>query len=131
LPIVIVAEDDEVHRREIGEVLREDGYRVIEVANGQEALDRLLWDREIQQPAMVLLDLSMPIMTGWELLMVRHGYLRLKQFPVVLISGSDPQLDPERHGAVAGVLRKPYDLDALLDMVDGVLRAATDPRLAD
>jgi CheY-like chemotaxis protein len=122
LPIVLVAEDDSVHRRTVCDALNDEGYRAIEAANGEEALDRLLNDADIQPPAVVLLDLAMPLMTGWELLAARRTSVRLEQFPIVLISGSEPQLDPDRHGTVAGFLRKPYCLDALLATVGGVLR---------
>jgi CheY-like chemotaxis protein len=120
--MVLVAEDDPDHRRTICDVLSLEGYEAIEAANGQEALDRLLHDSDIQPPAMVILDLIMPGMTGWELLAARHSSVWLERFPVVLISGSEPQLDPARHGAIDGFLRKPYELDALLETVGVVAK---------
>jgi two-component system response regulator CpxR len=128
LPIVLVAEDDDVHRRTICDLLNEQGYQTFEATNGQEALDCLLYDCDFQPPALVLLDLAMPVMTGWELLAARHVSVRLEQFDFVLISGSEPHLDPDTHGTVAGFLRKPYALSALLDTVDDFFKGASRER---
>jgi CheY-like chemotaxis protein len=122
-PLVLVVDDDEATRRDVSEILEEEGYRVIQVANGKEALERLI-DRNEIRPDVVLLDLSMPVMTGWELLAILNSYVRLSCFPVVLISGVDPQLDPIMHGTIAAFLRKPYDMKTLIETVKRVIDAA-------
>jgi CheY-like chemotaxis protein len=113
---VLVVEDDDVNRCELRDVLVDQGYGVVEAANGKQALDYLI-DRVRRTPALILLDLSMPVMTGWELLAILKSYVRLAHIPVVLLSGVDPQLDPLKHGVIAGHVRKPYDLDRLLAVV--------------
>ena len=113
---VMVVEDDDVHRGELRDTLAEEGYEVVAAANGKEALEYLI-DRRRRRPAMILMDLSMPVMTGWELLAVIKSYVRLANIPVLLLSGVDPQLDPVKHGTVTAFLRKPYDLAKLLEIV--------------
>src|SRR3989442_9814042 len=107
-PVLIVDDDDE-HRPELRAALEEEGYAVIEAADGKAALDYLL-DRRSVHPCLILLDLSMPVMTGWELLAIIKSYVRLAQIPVVVISGCDPLFDSQRHGTIEAFFRKPYDL---------------------
>jgi CheY-like chemotaxis protein len=113
---ILVVDDDRNHRRDVRDVLEDEGYEVVEAENGQEALNYLIGRRSFS-PALVLLDLSMPAMTGWELLAIMRSYLRLSAIPVVLLSGLDPQLDPVKHGAIAAFLKKPYDVAQLLEVV--------------
>jgi twitching motility two-component system response regulator PilG len=103
-------------RSDLREVLEDEGYLVVDVGDGKQALDYLVDARSVP-PSLILLDLSMPQMTGWELLTVLKSYVRLTKIPVAVISGQEPQLDPVWHGAVAQVLRKPYDRDQLLALV--------------
>jgi CheY-like chemotaxis protein len=120
---VLIVDDDENHRLALSEALTEQGYRVEQAANGKEALERLV-HRNLEMPAVVLLDLSMPVMTGWELMAILRSYVRLASFPVVLISGHEPQLDPVEHGTIAAFLRKPYDLATLLQAIEKVIATA-------
>jgi CheY-like chemotaxis protein len=114
-PILIV--DDEVeHRLNCRELLEDEGYAVEEAGDGERALARLI-DRTRPQPAVVLLDLSMPIMDGWELLAIMKSYTRLRSIPVVLVSAHEPRLNPVRHGAISAYLHKPYSAADLLRVV--------------
>ena len=61
---ILVVDDDASHRTLICDALEEMGYRTEQAANGREALDLL----EGEMPQAVLLDLRMPVMSGWELL---------------------------------------------------------------
>src|SRR5437867_1078963 len=63
---VLIVEDDTEIREALRDLLTEHGYRVLEAANGLEALS--LVERLPEPPCVVLLDLMMPVMTGWELL---------------------------------------------------------------
>jgi chemosensory pili system protein ChpA (sensor histidine kinase/response regulator) len=121
--LVFVVDDNNTHRREVREILEEEGYEVIAAADGREALEQLI-GRNFCLPAVMLLDLSMPVMSGWELLAVLSGYVRLTSFPIVLLSGAEPRLDPLKHGTIAAFLRKPYDLRTLLETIARVIAAA-------
>jgi CheY-like chemotaxis protein len=65
----------------------------------------------------VLLNLSMPNMTGWDVIAVMRRDVRLALTPVVLLSGIDPQLSAHKHKTIAAYLRKPYDSAQLLAVV--------------
>src|SRR5262245_36830107 len=62
---VLVVEDDDGIRESIVEILRDEGYLVHEASNGREALEQL---KDGQRPCVVLLDLMMPVMSGWQFL---------------------------------------------------------------
>ena len=111
-PILIV-DDDLDHRHTCRELLEEHGYTVQEAGDGKKALARLV-DPAEAQPCLVLLDLSMPLMDGWQLLAIMKSYLRLHSIPVVLISAQEPLLDPLEHGTIAAYLPKPHNADELL-----------------
>ena len=109
---VLVVDDDEGIRGIIQMTLELEGYSVATAANGKEALDRI----NERRPALILLDLMMPIMTGWEVL----GQLRTSGLgiPVVFMTaGFRAHSEAERHHA-DGHLAKPFDIDELLRIVE-------------
>jgi CheY-like chemotaxis protein len=114
---ILVVDDDAANRTAIRNVLEEEGYEVAEAANGQEAHDRLV-SPDSAFPALMLLDLSMPEMTGWELLEIIKRDMRLAPLPVVLLSGIDPRLAALHDDEIAGFLRKPYNASQLLAIVE-------------
>jgi CheY-like chemotaxis protein len=113
---VLVVDDDAEHRRVCREWLEDEGYTVVQAADGKEALDYVI-DRRNILPCLIVLDLSMPLVTGWEFLAITKSYVRLASIPVVLISAHEPKLDPLRHGTITAFLRKPYDGMHLLALV--------------
>ena len=110
-PILIVEDDYDI-RELFAESLEEAGYAVATACNGREALDRLRAAREPELPAVILLDLMMPVMDGWAL---REELLRdpaLGRIPIVVMTAS-------RHFGDVGddVLLKPFELGELIDTV--------------
>lgn len=93
-------------------VLEGEGYGVLTARNGEEALEVLL--RADPRPVLVLLDLMMPVMNGWAFLEERARQPALQAIPVLVLTASEPEEIP---GAV-GILRKPFDLDALINGVE-------------
>jgi two-component system response regulator (stage 0 sporulation protein F) len=106
---LLVVDDDERHRALMSDVLQQAGYRVSEAANGREALDLL----EEELPSAVLLDLRMPVMSGWGLLEALRKMPRATGLPVIIISGYGFEWEAELVGA-AGYISKPVDLENLL-----------------
>ena len=112
---VLVVEDDQEIRDTLREVLEDHGYEVIWAENGAEALDRL---RGALSPRLILLDLMMPVMDGWEFSKALRAEPRLAGIPVVIIS-ADHGLEQKTSAlAVDGYLAKPFHLDALLATVN-------------
>lgn len=105
------------------EALENAGYTVIEAANGQDALTFLV-SRPDQRVAVIVLDLQMPIMDGWQLLELLRRYIGLAKIPVIIATAHEPRLEQARHPAVFGCLRAPYRSEELVDMVDRCIAGA-------
>ncbi len=108
---VLVVEDDVDVRAALGEFLADEGYEVETATNGREALQWL----EKHKPGLVLLDLMMPVMNGWEFLEKRNQNKDLLQVPVLVLSAVPGK--PYVPGALA-CLKKPIDLQRLMDFVE-------------
>ena len=109
--LILVVDDEAPLRRVVASVLREEGYSVAEAGNGKEALD-LLADTDAN---LVLLDMRMPVMDGWE-----FTESAKEQFPdvpiLVMTAARDAEKWAREVGAV-GFLSKPFDLDHMLEEV--------------
>jgi CheY-like chemotaxis protein len=115
MPQILVVEDDSDIREDLAELLRDQGYRVITAGNGAEALEQL---RSQLTPCLILLDLMMPVMDGWEFRRRMLADDRLARVPTVLLTGA---ADPQDHAVnlnVADVMTKPIRLDRLYATVD-------------
>jgi len=106
-PSILVVDDDEAIRQVVSEVLRDEGYEVVCAENGVEALRHLY---KADRPDLVLLDLMMPVMSGWEVLEQLQSNSELSQIPVVVVSAMHAP-------GVSEHLAKPIDLDRLLATV--------------
>ena len=117
--LALVVEDDPATRALETDVLEEGGFNVVQARNGEDAL-RLAQER---RPGVVLLDIALPSASGFEVLRTLKSRPATSQIPVVLVSAYAGLVDDcERRGANACV-QKPFDVDALLAQVRGVLSA--------
>lgn len=117
----ILVVDDELALREIlHDALTEEGHRVELAADGQEGLDRL---RDGPPPCVVLLDLLMPRVNGWQMATRMRADPALGRIPVVIIS-ANPQYATDAVGMQARWLTKPVDLDELYATVDAACASA-------
>jgi CheY-like chemotaxis protein len=107
--LVLVVEDDDALRDEVCEVLRCDGHRVLAARDGKRALAVL----SQLTPHLILLDLMLPEVNGWEVLAVLSATPALADIPVVVMSAYADYAPLQ----VAQVLRKPMSIDALRDAV--------------
>jgi len=108
---VLLVEDDEDIRETLDEFLTGQGYVVETAVNGLDGLQKL----EGHRPGLVLLDLMMPVMNGWEFLEKKKIAPEICKVPVLLISAVPGK--PYVPGALA-TLRKPIDLRRLMDFVE-------------
>jgi CheY-like chemotaxis protein len=112
---ILLVEDDADIRQTLGELLTEEGYRVTTAANGIEALAAL--NREEPLPNLILLDLMMPGMDGWQFRVELEKMPRARRVPLVVLSADSQTRDiADGLGAVRS-LRKPVGLDELLETV--------------
>lgn len=113
-PEILVVEDDDALRAVVADFLRQEGFSVVEAANGSAALDHLLGAGTT--PGLILLDLTMPIMSGREMIRVLQGYVRLSTIPVLVMTSEVPLTVSPEEGTV-GRLQKPFSADQLLARV--------------
>ena len=107
---LLIIEDDEAARTALGDIFDYEGYPVALCSNGREALDYL---HHQPLPALIILDLQMPVMNGWQFCRERRKDAALASVPVIVITAFQSPGDLE----VDEVMKKPIDLDHLLDTV--------------
>jgi len=112
---VLVVDDDPYIRDVIAELLEDEGYAVARAANGAEALDIL--HHRPAPPCVILLDLMMPQMNGWEFRAAQRKDPAIAPIPVVTISAHADLLDVAAQLDAAGHLPKPLDIERLLTTV--------------
>jgi len=109
---ILVVDDDEAIRTVVSLVLSDEGYDVVTAEHGRAALDRLA----TVQPDLILLDMRMPIMDGWELARAYRSAPEPRASIVVLTAAHDAASRAAQIEA-AGYLAKPFGLDDLLAVV--------------
>jgi excisionase family DNA binding protein len=119
-PLVLVVDDDDRLREFIRVNLEMDGYSVREASNAEEGLAAL----EAQPPDLILLDVMMPGMSGWEMLgrvQERHG---VGTIPVIMFSGQvDASEEQASESGAQAFLGKPVDPQQLIEATKQLIRA--------
>ncbi len=116
---ILLVEDDDDLCAVLSELLGEYGHTVATARHGEEALAYLR--ATAPPPEIILLDLTMPVMSGADFCRVRAGEPALAAIPVFLLTARG---DPDAHLATLGVtraFRKPLDVQALLSALADVL----------
>jgi two-component system chemotaxis response regulator CheY len=108
---ILVVEDDHDVRDAMVQVLEAEGYEAVPAVDGLDALGRLQAGLE---PCLILLDLMMPRMSGWQFM--EQETVRALQTPIVVVSAYGTG-DEMRSAGVAAYMRKPVDVDALLGLI--------------
>src|SRR5512133_3558856 len=110
---ILAVDDDDAIRDIVQIVLEDEGYRVVLARDGAEALELL----KVMQPQLILLDMRMPRVNGWEFA-ERYGRLPGHHVPIVVMTaGRDASLVASDIGARYH-LDKPFDVDDLLHLID-------------
>lgn len=116
-PRVLIVEDEKEIREPLVEMLEESGYNASAAANGEEAL-ALLRARGAELPAVIIVDLMMPVMNGWELLHELARDPELRRLPIVVITGSGCAVELPRAAAPVTTLRKPITCAQLIRVLE-------------
>jgi CheY-like chemotaxis protein len=119
---ILVVEDDANVRGAICELLREEGYEAVPAGDGTEAIAVLGTSGEL--PGLILLDLMMPGMNGWQLRMWLRDDPVYSSIPVLILSALEDLPTEARALAAADFVLKPVDGDKLLQAVRGRIAAA-------
>ena len=114
---VLVVEDSVDLLYAIQDLLEGEGYDVFPATHGKQAIDFLTALRE-KRPELVVLDLMLPIMSGWDVLREMRLHRRLDTIPVLVMTAST-KTKPE---GAAAMLRKPFTLEAFMSAVRATSR---------
>jgi CheY-like chemotaxis protein len=109
---ILVVEDHNDSREMLEEFLTEEGFTVETAVNGLQALERLM---RPPRPDLVLLDLMMPVMTGWDLMERVAEEPSLWGLPVIVVSGAGSTRPLPR--GIVGSIPKPLDLNLLMETI--------------
>jgi len=111
---ILIIEDEHDIRAVLTEILEDEGYVVASVPNGLEALVFL----QKHHPQLILLDLGMPIMTGWEFRERQQRDPALADIPVIIMSATRHLNQTAVALQAADYLDKPIEINALLSLVE-------------
>jgi CheY-like chemotaxis protein len=109
---VLVLEDEEDARAFLTQILQFEGFRVVALSNGAEAVDYLT---RSEVPCLILMEIRMPVMDGRQFRAALLQDARLADIPVVIVTALDPSVATGM--SALRVFRKPIDVDALLSVV--------------
>ncbi len=115
---ILVVDDESRMRKLVNDFLTRKNYIVIEAANGEEAIDRFYEDKNI---ALILLDVMMPLMNGWE---VCKEIRKNSKVPIIMLTAKSDEQD-ELLGFELGVdeyITKPFSPKILTARVDAIIR---------
>ncbi|HEY9829375.1 MAG TPA: PAS domain S-box protein [Stenomitos sp.] len=117
-PLVLLCDDDTSIHGVIKAVLENRGYRVVTVASGEEAIAQAA----LLQPSVILLDLLMPRMNGWETMAILKEQPDTKHIPIIIFSGWASEEDKSSHPEVANWLSKPLTMETLFETIKQSLK---------
>ena len=117
--LVLVVDDDPDILQTLGLCLSTEGYRVLMAANGKEALDIL----EREHPSVILLDLMMPVMDGWQFVAELDSRGK-RDVPLLILSADRGVQGHALKLKASGHLAKPFDLEELLGKVQQLTSGA-------
>lgn len=108
---ILVVDDDQGALEALSDILEYEGYSVMRASNGLQALERL--HDSMPRPELIILDLLMPVMDGWEFRQRQKQDPELANIPVLVVTaiGTTAGID------AAHIIHKPIDVDALLRTV--------------
>jgi chemosensory pili system protein ChpA (sensor histidine kinase/response regulator) len=124
IPLVLVVDDSITVRRVTQRLLQREGYRVALAADGLQGLERL----QAERPAVVLSDIEMPRMDGFDFVRNIRADEKLRDLPVIMITSriAEKHRDHARQLGVDHYLGKPYSEEELLGLIRNFARSAAD-----
>ena len=111
----MVVDDDADIREGLQDLLIDDGFKVATARHGQDALDQLAGG---VAPRLIVLDLMMPVMDGYEFYRRWAEDPQLKRIPLVIVSASQVHGADKQFGEAAAFISKPLEVDRFLAVVE-------------
>ena len=119
--LILIADDSELNRALLSEMLKDD-FRILEVSNGRECLDAL--EQYGMGISLVLLDINMPVMDGFEVLVQMNRNHWIEDIPVIMISSDDTESNIKRayDMGVSDYIRRPFDAQIVFRRVFNTIK---------
>lgn len=108
---ILLVEDDNDIRSSLATLLEMEGYETVSASNGKVALDLL---PTMPCPCLILLDLMMPVMNGWDFLKVKQRNIGIAPIPVLVVTAMD---DSTKSPVGQRLIKKPIDFSLLMKIV--------------
>ena len=118
--LVMIVEDDRDVRESIAEVLTDNEYFALAAVNGKDAIEKLR--SAVKHPCLILLDIMMPVMDGWQFRAAQREDPDLGEIPVVVLTAHANIEEAAGVMAAAACLKKPVELEALLHTIEKFCR---------
>jgi CheY-like chemotaxis protein len=109
---ILVVDDDESIREFVSVALVDEGYSVVTAGDGAQALESIQRER----PGVILLDMRMPVMDGWEFSRAYHA-TPAPHAPIIVVTAARDAAERASQIQAEGYLAKPFDLEELLILV--------------
>lgn len=119
--VILVVDDDPDILEALSEILEVEGFEIRRARNGREALDRL----DPGRPDLILLDLMMPVMDGWEFAQKLRAIPNLDPPPIIVLSADRNVASRAKDIGAVAYLGKPFELEDLLRLVHQTMPAAS------
>lgn len=117
---ILLVEDDADIARNIFKLLAGEGYQVMVATNGQHALDTLSSAQDL--PSLILLDLMMPVMDGFQFREKQEVHPKFGEIPVIILSADGNIEVKKKRTKASAYIRKPVEIDSFLEIVQMHLR---------
>lgn len=119
--LILIVDDSELNRTLLSEMLKDD-FRILEASNGRECLDAL--EQYGMGISLVLLDINMPVMDGFEVLVQMNRNHWIEDIPVVMISSDDTESNIKRayDMGVSDYIRRPFDAQIVFRRVFNTIK---------
>lgn len=116
---ILVVDDSEDMRSLLGQLLEEDGYQLIFADDGLAAVNKA----EASGPDLILMDMSLPIMNGWEAVERLRKQVRFRKTPIIALTAHVSKVEEERARAVGCDMHigKPFDVVEVLEQIKRLL----------
>jgi len=119
LPKILIIDDEQNLRKMAGVNLTARGHQVLTAPTGERGLKLA----QLEHPDLILLDLMLPGISGWDVLMALKADRKLKKIPVIILTALEQEREEDkiRSMRASGYLVKPFGIEKLLHLVEQVL----------
>jgi len=117
---ILVIDDEQNLRKLAGVNLTARGHQVLTAPNGERGLKLA----KLEHPDLILLDLMMPGISGWDVLLTLKVNRKLRKIPVIILTATEQEREEDRIRSMrtAGYLNKPFAIEKLLTLVEQTLK---------